>query len=179
MIDNSPVNANVEQKILTQSIKRAEDIYLMPLIGSPLYQTIIGMISGGTMAAGAYKDLLDLYIAPTLVEYSVLEYIPFTSFKMRNKGVQRQTGENSETVAPTDLSYLTQSVRDTAQFYAQRTIKFLQANLQSYPEYYTYTTTIDGTQPAKSDYFSGIQFPNSNRGNCGLFGMGTSTDVTW
>ena len=179
LVSNSPINENVEQKLLAKCIRTAEDKYLMPIVGSNLYTTIINMISGGTMPAGDYKNLLDLYVSPALVEYSTLEFITFNSFKIRNKGVQRQTGENSETVAPADLSYLSQSVRDSAEFYSNRLIQFLKANIQSYPEYYQYTSYIDSITPARSDYFSGIQFPNSNRGNCGTFGMGTSTDVTW
>jgi hypothetical protein len=179
LIQNSPINSNVEQKLLATCIRKAEDIYLMPLIGSELYTSIQGMISGGTMSAGVYKDLLDLYMAPTLVEYSTLVYIPFTSMKLRNKGVQRQTSEaDSEAVSVNDLGYLTTSVRDSCQFYGERLIKFLKANMQSYPEYLRYTT-IDSVLPANNDYFSGIQFPNSNRNINGLFGLGIDIPVNW
>jgi hypothetical protein len=166
LIDNSPVNSNVEQKLLASSIRKAEDIYLMPLIGSELYQAIIGKISGGTMAAGVYKDLLDLYIAPALVEYSVIVYIPFTSIKLRNKGTQKQLGDNSEPANLEDLAYLTTSVRDSAQFYAERLIKYLKQNMTQFPEYLRYST-IDSILPANNDYFSGLQFtigPNQRTG---------------
>ena len=129
------------------------------------------------MTAGAYKDLLDLYIAPCLVEYTTLVYIPLTAMKMRNKGIQRQTGAESETVPVTDLSYLEQTVRDSSQFYAQRLIKYLLANIQLFPEYYQYTTTIDDVPPAGGDYFSGIEFNTRKRNP--WFGLGTSRDINW
>jgi hypothetical protein len=179
LIDNSVLNSNIEQKILSKIIRTTEDKIIQPLIGSELYQEIVSQISGGTMTAGNNKTLLDDYILPTLAEYSVLEYIPYTALKFRNKGVQKQTSqENSEPASMEDLTYLTQSCRDSAQFYAERLIKFLKANIQSYPAYYRYTT-IDSISPAKNDYFSGIQFPNSNRGDCGLFGLGTGIDINY
>lgn len=173
LIENSAINSNVEQKILTKCIRTASDKYLMPLIGSQLYEAIVNRISGGTMTAGDYKDLLDDYITPALVDYAVLEYIPFSAVKFRNKGIQRQTSEeNSEPADMDNLTYLQQSVRDSAQFYSERLIRYLKANIQLYPEYYQYTVSIDDIAPARSDYFNGIQFPRSNRGGCGTFGMG-------
>lgn len=180
LIENSAINSNVEQKILTKCIRSASDKYIMPLIGSNLYEAIVNKISGGTMAAGDYKSLLDDYITPALVDYSVLEYIPFSAVKFRNKGIQRQnSGENSEPADMDNLTYLQQSVRDSAQFYSERLVRYLKANIQLFPEYYQYTISIDDVMPARSDYFSGIQFPQSNRGNRGTFGMGLGTPINF
>jgi hypothetical protein len=167
LIENSAINSNVEQKILTKCIRTAEDKYLMPLIGSNMYQAIMSAVTNGSMTAGAKKTLVDDYLLPTIAEYALL----------RKKGLQKQnSGENSESASMDDLTYMLTAVRDTCQFYAQRTIKFLLANIQDYPEYYQYTT-IDNIPPARSDYFGGIQFPKSNRGGCDTFGMGLGIDI--
>lgn len=177
LIENSAINSNVEQKILTKCIRSASDKYIMPAIGSQLYQKIVSLISGGTMTAGVYKTLLDDYITPALVDYSVLEYIPFSSVKFRNKGMEKQTSDVSTPADAESLVMVQASVRDSAQFYTERLIKYLRANIQSYPEYSQYMITIDDMAPARSEYFSGIQFPRSNRGCCGDLGMGFTYDI--
>lgn len=179
LIENSVINSNVEQKILNKCIRTAEDKYLMPLIGSNMYQAVMSAVTNGTMTAGPKKTLVDDYLLPTIVEYALLEYIPFTATKFRNKGLQKQnSGENSAPADMNDLTYMMQAVRDSCQFYAQRTIKFLLANIQDYPEYWQYTQ-IDNISPARSDYFSGVQFPKSNRGGCDTFGMGLGTPINF
>ena len=176
LVENSVINSNVEQKILSKCIRTASDMYLQPLIGSNLYQTLVSGVTNGTMAAGPNKTLVDDYVAPCLTEYALLQYIPYTALKFRNKGLQKQLGAESEPADAADIGYMTAEVRDSAQFYAQRLIKFLLANIQSYPDYYNYTT-IDNISPARSDYFSGIQFRNANRGYNGLFGLGTDIEI--
>ena len=163
LIENTVINSNVEQKLLIKAIRTAEDKYIMPIIGSPLYSTLIDKINDATLS-GAYKTLIDSYIIPCLLEYSLLEYIPFTSFKFRNTGVQKQTTPDSQAAELADLHYLKENVRDSAQFYGEKLIQHLRANTSLFPEYLRFTSCAD-TAPAISDYFSGIQFPGMNRTN--------------
>jgi hypothetical protein len=177
LIDNTVINGNVEQKILNKCIRTAEDKYIMPLIGSPLYESLITKITGNTLT-GVYKTLMDDYVIPCLLEYSLYEYIPFTSFKFRNKGVSKQTSPESEPADLADLSYLRENVKDSAQFYGDRLVKHLKANnSQTFPEYYQ-LRTIEDVPPARSDYFSGIQFPGQNRGN-GFDGLGLTYNINF
>ena len=67
---------------------------------------------------------------------------------------------------------------DSAQFYGERLTKHLLANVQSFPEYFQFRTTED-MSPAKSDYFSGIQFPGMNRGSTDGFGKGYTFDINF
>ncbi len=176
LVENSVINSNTEQKILSKCIRVASDMNLMPLIGSSLYQTLVSGVTNGTMSAGPNKTFVDDYLAPCLTEYALLQYIPYTHLKFRNKGIEKQFSETSTTADSTDIGYMTAEVRDSAQFYGERMIKFLLANIQYYPDYYRYTT-IDNISPARSDKFSGIQFPNSNRSNFGTFGLGLTYDI--
>lgn len=177
VLQNSPINSNVEEKLVAQAIRRAEDIYIMPAIGSQLYQKIISLISGGTMTAGVYKTVLDDYISVALVDYTTLVYIDFNAVKFRNKGMEKQTSDVSTPADSNDLVMMKDSIRTSAQFYTERLIKYLRANIQSYPEYSQYMITIDDMAPARSEYFSGLQFPKSNRGCCGDLGMGFTYDI--
>lgn len=177
LIDNTVVNVNTDQNILSKCIRTAEDKYIMPLIGTPLYESLINKITGNTVT-GAYKILLDEYVIPCLLEYAVYEYIPFTAFKLNNKGVNKQTSPDSEAADLKDLSYLRENIKDSAQFYGERLIKHLRANTASFQEYMQYRNLEDMT-PAKGDYFSGIQFPRMNRGSEDNFGKGFTFDINF
>jgi hypothetical protein len=157
------VDSNAEVKTIEKCILRAQDKFLMPLIGSQLFSSLINKITGQTVS-GEYKILMDDYIIPCLMEYALWEYIPFSSFKFKNKGVGKQTSPDTDTADLKDLSYIRDNVRDSAQFYGERLIQHLRANTTAFPEYGTFINS-DDVAPAKGDYFSGIQFPGMNRGN--------------
>lgn len=161
---NTIVNENTQEKLLRKAIITASDKYLMPTIGSELYNTLIGMISGGTMTAGPYKILLDTYVVPMLTEASVMEAAPFFMTKFRNKGLQQQTsGENSQPAPFENVEMVMASIRDSYQFYSELLIKYLRANTQVYPEYLNYQAVLNSMAPSKTNAFTGIQFPFLNR----------------
>lgn len=162
---NSFPNENVDDKLLKKAIRVAEDKYIKPIIGGSLYYAIISKIDSNTLA-GDYKNLLDNFITPCLVEYAIYEYIPYT-FKYRNKGIMKQGSENAEPAELNELYYQRDNVRDTAQFYAEELIRFLKANTTSFIEYGQYSQ--DQIAPARGDYFSGIHVPGANRGNGGFY----------
>lgn len=173
--DNSFPNDNVEEKLLVKAIRIAEDKYIQPIIGGNLYATLISQIRANTIA-GNYKNLLDNFIIPCLLEYTVYEYIPYT-YKFRNKGISKQTSPTSEPADRDELYYLRDNIRDTAQFYGENLIKYLKVNSSLFPEYST--TNADQISPARGDYFGGIHIPGANRGpgDCGLDGLGITYPV--
>jgi len=164
--DNTVVNDNVEDNILRKCISVAEDKVIHPLLGSQLTLTISNQIQdyigSNVPIPAAYKTLIDDYIVPTLVEYAVIEYIPFT-YKFRNKGIQRQTSPESIPAELDELIYLKQNILSTAQFYGERLVAFLRTNNATYPEYYQ--NGAGDIQPAKGAYSSSIFIPGANRGN--------------
>jgi hypothetical protein len=170
LMENTIINENVEEKLIRKAIVTASDKYVMPTIGSELYNTLIGMISGGTMSAGPYKTLLDDYVVPMLTEASVMECAPFMMTKFRNKGLQQQTsGENSQPAPFENVQMIMASVRDSYQFYSELLIKYLRANTQLYPEYLNYQSVLNSVAPSKTNQFVGVQFPGMNRNASGEF----------
>ncbi len=169
--DNTIINENVDGNLLQPIIKTAHDKYVHPLIGSPLYYSLQDKIQSGTLT-GNYKTLMDQYIVPVLLHYSTYEAVPFMAFKFRNKGVSKQNSEFSEPADLTELSYVRDNIRDTAQFYGERLTEYLCANSSLFSEYRN--TVAGDIPPAQGDYFGGIHVPNTNRNNNGNFGLGLS-----
>ena len=160
--DNTVIQGNVEGAILIRCIKVAQDKFVMNFIGGNLYSSLINKINAGTLTQ-VDKNLLNGFIVPTLMEYTVFEVIPFLSLKFRNKGINKQTSPESESASLSDLHYISQKILETAQFYAESMIRHLKTNANSFPDYMSFIA--DQTPPANSDYFGGIHFP-SDEGSC-------------
>ncbi len=171
--DNSVINNNTEDTILQVCIRHAEDKYIHPLIGSRLMERVTNDIAsyqtGGTINA-AYKILIDDYITPCLIEYSIYEYVPY-SFKFRNKGISRQSSPDSIPADLNDLGYIRETVQSSAQFYGDRLVTYLKSNTATYTEYYQ--VQLGDIQPARNDSGFDIFIPFGSRGlgDC-IYGMG-------
>ena len=180
--DNTVVNDSVDTNIIQKSIRTAMDKYIHPLIGSEMYEALIDKINTGSITGttnAAYKTLLDEYVIPVTIEYSVYELVPFANYKFRNKSISTQNSPDSTSAGLDELAYIRQNILDTAQFYGERLVSYLikQSSASVFPEYFTWTQ--GDIPPAKGDYFGGIHIPHTNRGDCSNFGMGYGTPINY
>ena len=163
---NSIINDNVDAKVLQPLIRMSQDKYIQQAIGTSLYVKFLDLVDAAAPTnpipvpiIGDDKILLEQYIIPTLVQYTVWESMPYMQFKMRNKGVSKQSSDNSEPVDLTELVYFRENVLNTAEFYAQRMIKYLCENASLYPDF---RNGNEDLKPQKTAYFNGIHIPSRN-----------------
>ena len=156
--EQSIINENVETNIINRSIIDAQTIHLQNILGSNLYQKLQDLVSSGDIEDSenaAYKSLLDDYIVQTLVQWTMVEALPYIRYKVMNKSVSGQGSDNSNPVDSADLKFFQQSLRDKAEFYSQRLSDHIVCNVTDYPEYTTGTS--EDMAPDTENYFSGME----------------------
>tara|TARA_R100000458_G_C8250305_1_gene227389 strand:- start:25 stop:525 length:501 start_codon:yes stop_codon:yes gene_type:complete len=134
LVKNSIIDGNVDTDKFIQFIKVAQEIEIKNYLGSKLYKKITDDISGSGLAGG-YLTLVNEYVQPMLIWYAQAEYIPWASFQLKNGGVFKHTSENAETVSKTEVDFLVQKARNTAEYYTQRFLDYINNNSGSFPEY--------------------------------------------
>lgn len=161
--DNSIINDNVDANVLQPLIRMTQDKVIQNTLGTPLYEKMIQLVDAANQSlpspvpvTGNYKILLEDYIIPTLVQYSVYEAIPFMNFKFRNKAISKQSSENSTPADLTELYYIRDNILSTAQFYAERMSVYLCNNTNLFPEYHA---TSNDMTPDPNNSFNGIHIP--------------------
>ena len=158
------ISENVDPKILVPTIKESQEIYMLPILGTALYEDLIFNVSGNTLSA-AYLTLLNDYIAPCLVKYCLYECVLPMSYKFQNKNIGIKSSENSQQANLTDLRYLLDTYKSRAEWYAERVSRFLLANQTTYPKYLTQQNADVSTI-----------FPNSNNYTNGMY---LGPDIDW
>lgn len=134
----SILSGNLDGDKVIQFIEVAQDTAIQNYLGGKLYQKLQDLITTETLFDAAnndYKVLLNDYIKPMLIWYTQANYLPFAAFTVSNGGIFKRSPENTESVTREDLSMLTAKVTDTADFYTQRFIDFMNYNSTLYPEY--------------------------------------------
>jgi hypothetical protein len=153
---STTINGNVDIELLLPYIKVAQDIHVHQLLGTDLYDKIQDDIAGvsGASLTGNYKTLVDEYIQPVLIHYSLYECLPFLSYKIMNKDIVRKISETSTPASLDDIKYMRNIVVNTAQYYAERLVDYVKNNTDLYPEYNT--NSNGDLSPSKEAYFNGM-----------------------
>lgn len=131
------MNGNVDTDKFIQYIKIAQDKHIENYLGSDLLNAIQAKITGSTLT-GDYLTLVNDWIKPCLIHWAMVEYLPFAAYNIANKGVFKHTSENSQNASKEEVDYLLEKERNTAQYYTERLIDYLNFNASSkFSEYYT------------------------------------------
>ena len=147
IIRRSPVGGNIDPEKLVPFIKTAQDKYIWVMLGSKLYYYLQDSIATQTLAA-PYTTLMEDYIKDTLVHYAVVEALPFLAYTIANAGIFKNLNpEQTATPSKTDIDFLLQKELQTAQFYAERLVTYLIANVTLYPQYVGTTGKSDNVYP--------------------------------
>ena len=132
----SLVNGNVDSQYILPAIQYAQDEGLQPLLGTRLYRTLCALVENNQIQENeAYKELLDVYITPYLINKVMADIQVPVSFKIRNQGIIQNTGDNTYVPQIKDIQYVQQYYNNKADFYANRLSDFLCANVNTYKEY--------------------------------------------
>ena len=156
IIKNSFLKGSIDVDQIVTFIRPSQDKYLVNLLGSVLFQTMMDKIGGGEELTDIYTELLG-HIKRCLMWYVVAEYIPFSSIQFKGDGAYQINNEQYQSASKGDLDYLLVKALDNAEVYAKRLQNFLCANSSLIPEYYETTGKSDNIYPDSSNqYFSGL-----------------------
>lgn len=152
LVKNSIIDGNVDTDDFIHYIKIAQEIHIQNFLGTKLYNKISSDIIGGTLS-GAYQTLVNNYVQDMLIFYAMVEYLPFTAYKIKNGGIFKHTSESGEVPSKSEIDYLVNKYRDKAEYYTRRMIDYVTFNISSFPEYNT--NNNEDVYPDKDSLFQG------------------------
>jgi len=152
------INGNVDAEYLLPHIKVAQKKYMETKLGTKLFEKLKTLISTGDISLPAnadYKELLDDYIADALVQWGFYECIPFLRYKVQNGNIYSKTSETGTALTREEAQDLREEVRNTAEFYTERLIKWLCTNNTLVPEY-NQNSGCDEVCPDTNAFYNGM-----------------------
>ena len=175
--ERTAIHGNIDPKLIYPDIKVAQDMYIMPLLGTALYNKLLVIISDGTISSNAqlinYKNLVDKYLVDALMYYTLSELPTTISYQFWNKGVVRKQGQDTDLPSMSELIDLSNKYKNRAEFYAQRLRLYVVQNAGSpngwFPEYLNPGSTIDTVTPEQRAFTMPVYLgedrnPYQNRG---------------
>ena len=173
---DSAIGGSVDDNLIMPYILLAQDMHILPVLGTDLDTKLKSEIQGGTLA-GDYKTLVESYIQPSLVQYSFVSLVPYLRLRFVNNAVVVMGAtDHSSSATYDDLKPLMDTATDAAEFYRQRLIDYLRNNTSSFSEY-TSNTGAD-LDPTTNNYFAGINLDTNVARSNRLKGFLQGADIT-
>ncbi len=153
---NGVINDNADMKVITPTLFLVQDLYIHPILGTDLFNEIVAEINANTVSTDN-QTLLDSYILPTMLWYTLCECTPVFKYRYMNKGVMIKNSENSSAADLTEIQFLMDKWRNNAEAYAQRCTNFLKEEATS-SKYANYLQNMhsDDIKPNNNNYTSGL-----------------------
>lgn len=159
IIKNTPLQGSIDADRLLNFVRTAQDKYLLNLLGTVLFKYLQLQIAAGTVNTldPYYQDLLNDHIKPTLIWYSVVEYLPYSNVQFKSEGAIKHKSEQSDVVDKNQIDYLLQKAMNSADFYATRMQNYLIAYSNKIPQYLQSVGNQTQVYPDMGNaYFGGI-----------------------
>jgi hypothetical protein len=167
--ERTSIHGNIDPKLIYPDIKVAQDMYILPILGTALYNKLQALILNNTIsdvANAAYKTLLDKYLVDALMYFTLSELPTTISYQFWNKGVLRKQGESTELPSMSELIDLSNKYKSRAEFYADKMRLYIVQNApQSFPEYLNAGSTIDTVTPEQRAFTNPVYLGDEGRGN--------------
>lgn len=140
LVRNTLISGSLDVDKFIQFINIAQVIHVQNFTGTKLYDAISNMIINNTLTQAANPNYLKLvtdYLQPLLIQYAMVEYLPFAAYTVGNGGVYKHTSETSVSVDKLEVDYLIEKSRKLAEYYTERFTDYMIYNQNLFPEYTT------------------------------------------
>lgn len=158
IIKNTPLQGSIDADRMLSFVRTAQEKYLLNILGTVLYYKLQADILAGVPFTGYYQDLMEDHIKPTLIWYSMVEYLPFSAVQFKSEGAVKHESEQSKAVSKSEIDYLIGKAMNNADYYSTRTQNFLISYSNEIPEYLESVGNQTQIYPDMSNqYFGGIK----------------------
>ena len=160
IIKQTPLQGSIDADRLINFVRTAQDKYILDLLGTVLFKFLQAKIEDNTIDElnAFYQDLITDHIKPTLIWYSVVEYLPFSAVQFKSEGAVKHESEQSKAVGKNEVDYLLQKATNNADYYATRLQNYLIAYSNQIPQYLESVGNQTQIYPNMSNaYWGGIK----------------------
>jgi len=162
--DSTAINLNVDPEILLPYVLQAQRIYIETKLGTTLYEKLESLITAGTIGNvgnEAYKTLVDEFIGDCLPSWAFHMCIPYLRFKTENGNIYSKTSETGNSLSTEEAQHLREEVRNNAEYFTERMIKYITNNISSFPEYNTNSGA--DVNPDQNAFYNGMNLERPMR----------------
>lgn len=168
LLSNTPIEKNVDWDKISPYVIQAQQLYLQQSIGETGYNALSDGVKNNTLSVDE-QTFMRNYVQPLVAQYTFWLCLPFINFKATNKALSKESSEYSQAADLDEMKYLRSNVKDAAEFYQRRMVKWLADHPGTFT-WYDNPAALDNLPKTIQSYFGGVYMP---------FGYGSSYYPIW
>jgi hypothetical protein len=142
----TPITQNVDVNEITPFIETNADMRIQPILGTFFYDDLLTKYNAQTLSAD--ETTLVSKIQPCIAWYSAADAVFTLTYQLKNKGLQKQSGDFSESVTREEVSDGIEYYESRAAFYEQRLRVYLKENKDLFSNYTSTSNTDSDMKPS-------------------------------
>jgi hypothetical protein len=146
--NQTPITANVDVKDVTPYIRTQSDLRVQPILGTYFYKYLLAKYNAETLTTD--EETLVEYIKPIVAWRSAEDAVFGLSYQLKNKGLQVQNGDYSNSVTQSEVAFAQDHYAQKASFYEVRLINYLRTYKDLYPQFTSLLNTDSDIKPLKT-----------------------------
>lgn len=159
--NNTSVEQNADDKQINIAIFKAQEINILPILGSNFYNHLMSQIEAETLTSDE-EELINGYISFCIYEWAAYHYAHSTYSKLTNKGVTSDIAPYVATAERQQFTTKVNKLQNDAEFYCKRLINYLSLNRALFPEY-QFCDPEQNLNPSKKAGTNGFYIPKRNK----------------
>jgi hypothetical protein len=150
---NTPITNNVDVTDIIPWVQIAADMEIRPILGTYFYDIILAKYNAQTLTAD--ETTLVSFIKPAIAWRAAGLSVYGLSYQLKNKGLQKQSGDFSESVSEEEVKFGMSHYEQMSRFYSNQLIKWLKANKDLFPDF-TNVLNNDSNYKDRNNTFDSI-----------------------
>lgn len=151
------VNKNVDDPIISTTLRRVQDTLMKPILGTSFYNRLIEGISNNDLNSNEIA-LLNEYITPCIVAAVDYRIINALTYETRSKTLGTARDEHINPVTIEEKHIREEDLKRDFEVYRKALISYLCDNSELFPEYKNYSTEDGYIAPDKGKTRNRIRF---------------------
>jgi len=148
----TPITENVAATDIMPFVEPTASAWMQSILGTFFFKHLLSAYNNQTLTAA--EVVLVEKIQPAVAWRAASDCVIGLTYQLKNKGLQKQNGDNSEAVELTEATFVMRHYEQKAEFFEAMVRKFLTKNKEDYPQFTSKQNKDSELTPQKDDNFN-------------------------
>ena len=148
----TPITQNVSATDVMPFIEPSASSWMQSILGTYFFNHLLTAYNAQTLTSD--ELLLVGKIQPAIAWRATVDCVLGLTYQLKNKGLQKQSGDNSESVEQSETTFVMRHYEQKAEFFEMMTRKYLMANKTLFPQFTSQLNKDSELAPQHNDNFN-------------------------
>ena len=148
----TPITQNVSATDVMPFIEPSASSWMQSILGTYFFNDLLTKYNAQTLNGD--ETILVEKIKPAIAWRATVDCVLGLTYQLKNKGLQKQNGDNSESVDQTETTFVMRHYEQKAELFEMITRKYLKLNKDLFPEFTSNLNRDSELAPQNDDNFN-------------------------